>query len=261
MPSATRFMLIKDPKQIETLRTSGQILAATLDLVAKKAVPGASAFDLDQLAEQEIRKAGGVPAFKNYRSQPGDPPFPATLCVSVNDEVVHGIPTKDKILKDGDIVGLDLGVQYQGLFTDAARTVVVGKADAVSYKLIEAAETSLEKAIQIIAPGKFTGDIGAMIESTVKKYGFSVVRELVGHGVGLAVHEDPEIPCFGKPGTGTKLVEGMVIAVEPMVNAGDWKVIFSEDKWTIKTLDQSRSAHAEHTLLITQHGCEVLTQA
>lgn len=253
-------MITKDPNEISVLRAGGKILAEVLQMVAKQAIAGASAFDLDKLAEDEIRKAGGVPAFKNYRSQPGDPPFPASLCVSVNDEVVHGIPTEDKILKTGDIVGLDLGVQYQGLFTDAAVTVTVGQVDQASRKLIEAATVSLDKAIAAIAPGKTTGDVGAIIESTVKAYGFSVVRELVGHGVGKAVHEEPEIPCFGKAGTGTKFVEGMVIAVEPMVNAGGWKIVFAEDNWTIKTLDATRSAHMEHTLLVTKTGCEVLTR-
>jgi methionyl aminopeptidase len=180
--------------------------------------------------------------------------------VSINDEVVHGIPRKDKILREGDIVGLDLGMSYQGLFTDAALTVAVGKIDNESKKLIQAAEECLQTAIAEIAPGKSTGDVGFAIESTAKKYGFQVVRELVGHGVGLSVHEDPEVPCFGKPGTGVKLMEGHVIAVEPMVNAGDWKVFFSDDHWTIKTQDAKRSAHIEHTLLVTKHGCEVLTR-
>ena len=254
-------MITKDPKQIEILRTGAKILATVLNLVASKARVGVSAWELDQLAEIEIRKAGGVPAFKNYRAQTGDPPFPATLCVSVNDEVVHGIPTKDKVLRDGDLVGLDLGMQYQGLFTDMAITVGIGQIDETSQKLIQAAQESLTAAIKMIRPGVLTGDIGATIESVIKGYKFQVVRELVGHGVGGAVHEEPEVPCFGKPGTGMKLGEGQVIAVEPMVNAGGWKIIFAKDNWTIKTADASRSAHAEHTLIITKTGCEVLTLA
>lgn len=252
-------MIIQDPKEIEILRAGGKILARVLHMVVGYAVAGVSAFELDQLAETEIRKAGGHPAFKNYRPSSDDPPFPAALCVSINDEVVHGIPTKQKILKEGDIVGLDLGVEYQKLFTDAAITVGVGQVDKKSQKLIEATTQALNAAIAQIAPGKFTGDIGAAIEAAVKKYKFQVVRELVGHGVGQAVHEEPEIPCFGKPGTGTRLVEGQVIAVEPMVNAGVWKVSFSDDGWTIRTADGARSAHMEHTLLVTKTGCEILT--
>lgn len=252
-------MITRDPKQIEILRQGGKILSAVLKLVASRAKAGTSAFELDQLAENEIKKAGGVPSFKNYRAQAGDPPFPASLCVSVNDEVVHGIPRKEKILQDGDIVGLDLGLQYKGLYTDSAITVAVGKVDATRAELITAVSECLSNAISEIAPGKFTGDIGAATEKTAKKYGFQVVRELVGHGVGQEVHEEPEIPCFGKSGTGTKLVEGMVIAVEPMVNAGGWKIYISDDNWTIKTQDQSPSAHMEHTLLVTKSGSEILT--
>ena len=252
-------MITNDPKEIEILRQSGNILATVLHLVAKEARPGASAFDLDRLAEAEIIKRGGVPAFKNYAAQPGDPPFPATLCVSVNDEVVHGIPTKSKILKDGDIVGLDLGVQYKGLFTDAAITVPVGKVDPAKLKLITVAKESLAAGLAQVKPGNFTGDVGNAIEAVAKQNGFQVVRELVGHGVGKAVHEEPEIPCFGRTKTGTKLVKGMVLAIEPMVNEGGWKIYFADDNWTIKTEDGGWSAHAEHTILVTDSGFEILT--
>ncbi len=252
-------MITHDPQEIEKLRKSGQILAQTLKLVASRVKPGVSAFDLNELAEAEILKAGARPAFKNYKSSPEDKPFPAALCVSVNDEIVHGMPVKDKILQEGDIVGLDLGVDYEGFFTDAAITVPVGQADAKSLKLIQAATEALTKAIKVIRAGVRVGDVGAATEAAVKKYKFQVVRELVGHGVGRAVHEEPEIPCFGKPGSGTKLTEGLVIAVEPMVNAGDWRIDFDEDGWTIRTLDGSRSAHMEHTMLVTRDGCEILT--
>jgi len=252
-------MIIKNPEELEILRRGGRILATVLDLVAKKAVPGVSAEELDKLAEKEILTRGGFPSFKGYSSQAGDPAFPAALCVSVNDEVVHGIPTKDKILKEGDIVGLDLGVKYKGLFTDMATTVAVGKVGELQNKLIQASKECLAQAIKQARLGNFTGDIGFATESTAKKYGFEVVRELVGHGVGKAVHEEPEVPGFGKPGKGSKLVEGLVIAIEPMVNAGDWKIAFAEDNWTIKTADNSLSAHAEHTVLVTSKGCEILT--
>jgi methionyl aminopeptidase len=254
-------MITKDPKEIEILRQGGKILAAVLNLAASKAVPGVSAADLDELAEREIVKAGGKPSFKNYRSQAGDPPFPASLCVSVNNEVVHGIPYKNKILKQGDIVGLDLGVQYKGLYTDMAITTPVGTVADKHLKLITAAKESLAAGLAQVRAGNFTGDVGFAIESTVKKYKFSVVRELVGHGVGKAVHEEPEVPCFGRPKTGTKLLAGMVLAVEPMVNEGGWKVNFSPDGWTIVTEDGGWSAHAEHTILVTEAGYEILTQA
>ncbi len=252
-------MITSDPKEIEILRQSGKILHDVLELAAKKVKPGVSAYDLDILAEKEIRARGGIPSFKNYAAQKDDPPFPASLCVSVNDEVVHGIPTKEKILKEGDIVGLDLGVQYQGLFTDSAITVSVGKVSQADLKLIEATKEALAAGLAQVKPGNFTGDVGNAIETVAKQNAFQVVRELVGHGVGKAVHEDPEVPCFGRPGTGTKLKAGMVLAIEPMVNAGGWKIYFAEDKWTILTADGSRSAHFEHTIIVTDNGFEVLT--
>jgi methionyl aminopeptidase len=252
-------MIVQNDKQIETLRQGGKILAQVLDLVAKRVKPGVSAAELDVLAEKEIRARGGEPSFKNYAAQKGDPAFPASLCVSVNDEVVHGIPRKNKILKNGDIVGLDLGVKFKGLFTDAAITVPVGNVGDEHLKLIQAAKESLAAGLAEVRNGSFTGDVGHAIETTVKNFGFSVVRELVGHGVGQAVHEDPEIPCFGKPKTGKKFVTGMVVAIEPMVNAGAWKVYFSDDNWTIKTQDKSWSAHMEHTVLVTESGFETLT--
>ncbi|MBX4204707.1 MAG: type I methionyl aminopeptidase [Candidatus Doudnabacteria bacterium] len=253
-------MIIENPEQLDKLRKSGKILAETLALVSEKVAPGVSAQALDQIAEENIRKSGGIPAFKNYRSRKGDPSFPASLCVSINDEVVHGIPSRDKILSEGDIVGLDLGVNYQGLFTDAAITVPVGKIEKKLESLLETTQKALENALSAIKPGATTGDLGHAMETTAKLSGFQVVRELVGHGVGLSVHEDPEIPCFGKPGSGSKLQEGMVIAVEPMINEFGWEVVFADDKWTVLTMDAGRSAHFEQTLLVTKDGCEIITQ-
>ncbi len=252
-------MITKDPKEIELLRKSGKILSTVLGMVVKKAKPGVSAADLDELAEKEIIKMGGKPSFKNYRSQIGDPVFPNSLCVSRNNEVVHGVPSKDKILQDGDIVGLDLGVDYQGYFTDSAVTIPVGKVSKEHLKLIEAADESLEQALAQVKPGNTTGDIGHATEKAAQSYGFKVVRELVGHGVGKAVHEEPEVPGFGKKGTGTKLVEGMVLAIEPMVNENGWKINFAPDNWTIITEDGGWSAHKEHTILVTKDGFEILT--
>lgn len=234
-------------------------MAEVLDLVAKKVAVGVSTSELDKFAEGEIQKRGGRPSFKNYKSHAQGPAFPASLCVSVNNEVVHGIPYKEKILKEGDIVGLDLGVEYQGYYTDAAITVPVGKIDSVSKNLIRTTKLALDNALKVAVSGNFIGDIGDAIESTAKQAGFSVVRELVGHGVGKSVHEDPEIPCFGQPKTGQKLVSGMVLAIEPMINQGEWKVVFDQDGWTVKTSDGSRSAHFEHTILIMNQECEILT--
>ncbi|MBI4049712.1 MAG: type I methionyl aminopeptidase [Candidatus Doudnabacteria bacterium] len=251
-------MTTNDPKEVELLRKSGRILAEVLALVMDQTKAGISAAQLDILAETEIKKRGGKPSFKNYKAHPQGPKFPASLCVSVNDEVVHGIPYSKKVLKDGDIVGLDLGVEYQGFYTDAAVTVPVGNVDNHGLHLIDTTRTCLNAALKVKA-GQFTGDIGQAIESTAKLNGFSVVRELVGHGVGKSVHEDPEVPCFGQPRTGTKLVSGMVLAIEPMVNEGQWKVVFADDGWTVRTADGRRSAHFEHTAIVTEEGCEILT--
>ncbi len=251
-------MIIKNDNEIEILRAGGKILSDVLKLLVDKVKPGVSAADLDEIAEKEIRARGGEPSFKGYRSHIGDPEFPSSLCVSKNEEIVHGIPYVDKILNEGDIVGLDLGVKYQGLFTDAAITVPVGKVSDKHLKLIAAAQDCLNKALAEVKPGNFTGDVGFATETTAKKYGLEVVRELVGHGVGKAVHEEPEVPGFGKKGTGTRLVEGMVLAVEPMVNEGSWKIKFSDDNWTIETEDGGWSAHQEHTILVTKDGFEIL---
>ena len=233
-------------------------MALALNKAAAAARPGISALELDQIAETEIRNAGAIPSFKNYRPDKNSPPFPASLCVSINNEVVHGVPSRDKILREGDIVGLDLGVEYQGLFTDGAVTVSVGKVTERNHRLIQITKLSLIAALEEVKPGNFIGDISFAIQETAEKNGFSVVRELVGHGVGRAIHEDPEIPCFGRPKTGPKILQGMVLAIEPMVNLGNWKVEFN-GPWSVKTSDGLPSAHFEHTILVTDKGCEILT--
>ena len=254
-------MLTNDPKEISLLKDSGKILAEALMMAAEAARAGVSALELDQLVEREIKKSGGEPAFKNYKSRPNDKPFPATLCVSVDDEVVHGIPAKDKILKEGSIVGLDLGVIYKGFYTDAAITVPIGDVDEASINLISAAGDALMESLKQVKPGNRIGDISFVIESIAKSQGFAPVRDLVGHGVGLSVHEAPEIPCVGKPGTGPVIKKGMVLAIEPMLNAGGWQIVFDEDGWTVRTADGSRSAHMEHTIIVTEDGCEIITIA
>lgn len=252
-------MITNDPKEIEMLRQSGKILAEVLQLVSKKVKPGVSAAELDEVAEAEIKKRGAKASFKNYKSAFQKTPFPGSLCVSVNDEVVHGIPYEDKILQEGDIVGLDLGVVYKGFYTDAAVTVPVGKIDARLKLLVDTAKNCLANALKQVKENNYIGDIAHATEEIAKKQKLQVVRELVGHGVGRSVHEEPEIPGFGKPKTGLRLVSGMVLAIEPMVNEGHWKVVFDADGWTVKTADGGYSAHFEHTVLVTRSGCEILT--
>ncbi|MGE5297997.1 MAG: type I methionyl aminopeptidase [Acidobacteriaceae bacterium] len=252
-------MIVKDDSQIKTLKEGGAILARILNLLSEKAKPGISAFELDQIAADEAKKAGASCSFLNYKSNPSDTPYPGSLCVSINDEVVHGLPTKDKILTEGDIVGLDLGIKYKGLFTDGAVTVAIGNVEPKKLKLLESAREALYAALDVVKPGVTVGDIGHAIQTVAESKGFSPVRELVGHGVGAKVHEDPEIPCYGQPNRGPMLPLGMVIAIEPMINAKGWKVRIGADGWTIKTADGSPSSHFEHTAVVTADGCEILT--
>ncbi len=231
--------------------------------VKEKIAPGVSTKDLDAYAEKLIRDMGDIPAFLNYRPEGADRPFPATLCVSVNDEVVHGIPRKDRILKEGDICSIDLGVKHKGLFTDMALTAPVGKVDKKLRKLMEATEEALHAGIDAAQGGNTVGDIGYAITNYVRsrkeaKYG--IVEVLSGHGVGKKIHEDPFIPNFGKRGTGEKLVPGMIVALEPMLNLGTKNVTIDEDGYTIRTADGKKSAHFEHTILITEGEPEILTK-
>jgi methionyl aminopeptidase len=249
---------IKTEEEIRLLAEGGKILARVLRDVAVRAVPGVSTFELNELAEKKIHEYGAAASFKGYRGAKG--PYPAGLCTSINEVIVHGIPKKSDILKVGDIVGLDCGVIYKELFTDAAITVPVGKVNTLALKLMETACRALDAGILAAEAGNTIGDIGHAIQSTVEREGFSVVRELVGHGVGYGVHEDPAVPCFGRPGTGQRLREGMVLAIEPMVNAGDFRAAFDrKDGWTVRTADGSLSAHFEHTIAITREGAVVLT--
>ena len=256
-------IIIKTPEEIEILREGGRHLAAVLQGVEEKVAPGVSTKDLDICAEKLIREFGDTSAFLNYRPEGASSPFPATLCVSVNDEVVHGIPSRDRILKEGDIVSLDLGIKHRGLFTDMALTVPVGKVSEGSLKLLQVTERSLQVGIDAARAGNTVGDIGYVIEKFVhsqetnQRYG--IVEVLAGHGVGRAIHEDPYIPNFGKKGHGAKLVSGMVIAIEPMINNGTKNVTIDDDDWTFRTADRKPSAHFEHTILITEGEAEILT--
>jgi methionyl aminopeptidase len=251
-------VIIKSKEEIDILREGGRRLGAILAKVAQKVRPGVSTFELDQYAYELIREGGDEPAFLNYKPDGHHKAFPASLCTSVNNEVVHGIPRKDKILKEGDIICIDLGLKHKGLFTDHAVTVAVGAISKESQKLIDATREALAVGIEQAVAGNTVGDIGHAIEAFVnKRYG--IVRELSGHGVGKHIHEDPYVPNFGKKGKGAKLVPGMVIAIEPMLNVGRADIVSMSDGYTIKTADGARSAHFEHTVLITDGEPEILT--
>ncbi len=251
---------IKKPNEIESLRVGGRHLAQAILATSLHVVPGISTKELDIIFESEIRKMGDDPAFLGYRPEGVKNPFPASLCTSVNDVVVHGIPNENQILKEGDIVTLDGGLIHDGLYTDHAITVAVGKISNEAKKLLEITQNSLMAGIKAIKPKARTGDIGSAIEKYVKPYKYGIVRELAGHGVGYTVHEDPYIPNYGKTGTGELLVPGMVIAIEPMLTMGTRFVSFSRDGYTVTTKDHNLSAHFEHTVLITETGYEILTK-
>jgi len=253
--------MIKSSKEIEFMREGGRILAKVLKDIKKATKPGVSTKELDELAEELIRKFGGEPAFLNYqvKGEKGKP-FPATLCTSLNHEVVHSIPSKKNILEEGGIIGLDLGMLYKGFYTDTAQTVGIGKISSEAKKLIEVTRKALYTGINQVKPGNSIGDIGAAIQKYVEKEGFSVVKQLVGHGIGKDVHEEPKIPNFGEPHSGSFLKTGMILAIEPMVNVGEETVETADDNWTITTSDKSLSAHFEHTVAVTDKGYEVLTQ-
>lgn len=244
---------LKGPKELALMRRAGAIVAETLELLAAKAQPGVSTGELDSLAAENIRRRGAVPAFLGYRG------YPATLCASVNDEVVHGIPSPKRRLKAGDIIGLDLGCVVEGYYGDAAVTVPVGDASQEAARLIAVTREALERAVALLRPGNRLGDVGAAVQGHAEAAGFSVVREFVGHGIGRALHEDPPVPNYGKPGSGTRIRAGMVLAVEPMVNAGKAEVRVLEDQWTAVTADGRLSAHFEHTVAVTEDGPEILT--
>jgi len=251
--------ILKNIEDINKLREGGKILASVLYEAAKKSVPGAKTTELDKLAEKMIKEAGGRPSFKNYKTSDDKTPYPASLCVSINEEVVHGVPG-ERILKDGDIVSLDLGMEYKGFYTDSAVTVPVGNISGQAKKLIEATREALNLGIMAVKSGAFVGDIGYAIQSFAEKNGFNVVRKLVGHGLGRKVHESPEVPNFGVKGKGEILKEGEVIAIEPMITAGRHDIYLDKDWWTWKTRDGSLSAHFEHTIIVTKTGAEIITK-
>lgn len=248
---------IKTKREIGLIRESSKIVADVLKLVEAHVKPGVTTIELDRLAEDFIRSMGGVPAFKGY-SQSKSHLFPATLCTSIDDEVVHGIPT-NRVLRGGEILSVDVGVKKDGYFGDGAYTFAVGEVSEEKHRLLKATEESLYKGIEQAVAGKRVHDISYAVQEHVEAGGFSVVRDLVGHGIGVELHEEPAIPNFGKPGTGIKLQDGMTLAIEPMVNAGTWKVRMAPDGWTVLTQDGRPSAHFEHTVAIVNGKPEILT--
>lgn len=252
--------MIKTSEEIEIMRQGGAILSRVLGEVAARAIAGASTSELDELAERLMREAGGEPSFKGYKTRGAKTAFPSTLCTSINDEIVHAPATPSRTLKEGDIIGLDIGVRYKGYCTDMAVTVGVGKVSREAKKLMSVTRDSLVRGISVVKPGNFVSDIGKAVQAYVEHNGYSVVRDLVGHGVGKAVHEDPPVPnYFDKHLEPVELKPGLVIAIEPMVNAGDCEVRTLKDGWTIVTSDCALSAHFEVTLAVTEDGYEILT--
>src|SRR5262252_1324981 len=244
----------KSHAELDKMRRSGIILRQVLDTVKAMVAPGVSTMDLERVAEEKIRELGAKPAFKGYYD------YPCVLCTSVNNEIIHGIPSEKRVLKEGDILSIDCGVVLDGYYSDSALTVPVGGSLAPELKkLLEVTEASLKKAIAEVKLGKTVGDIGAAVQEHVEANGFSVVREFVGHGIGTKLHEEPQVPNFGTRGHGTRLREGMVLAIEPMVNSGKPGVRVLDDKWTAVTEDGSYSAHFEHCVAVTKNGPLVLT--
>lgn len=249
---------LKTEAELERMRRPARITAEILAALCEKARPGVTTADLDREAARMIAKLGARSAFKNYRV--GSAVYPAVLCASVNDEIVHGIPSETRELVEGDIIGLDFGVSVDGFFADSARTVAIGRVDEDSARLIAATEESMNLGIEQACEGGRLGDIGAAVQDRAEAAGFSVVRDFVGHGIGRALHEDPQVPNFGKRGRGRTISAGMVLAIEPMVNAGSASVRVDDDGWTARTADGRRSAHFEHTVAVTRRGPEILTR-
>ena len=245
---------IKSREEIALMREAGRIVCEILDELEQAVAPGVTTWDLDALAEKLIYQKGARPAFKGYHG------FPACLCASINHEVLHGIPSKRRSLQEGDLMKLDFGVVYRGFFGDSARTVPVGKVTAEALALLNTTREALHKGIQAMVPGNRVGDIGHAVQRHAEARGYSVVRDFTGHGIGRHLHEAPEVPNYGQPGSGMKLRPGMVLAVEPMVNQGTSDVAVLEDDWTAVTVDNKLSAHFEHTVLITEGGPEILTR-
>jgi methionyl aminopeptidase len=235
------------------MREAGRLVGEVLTELAARVAPGVTTADLDELAEKRLRRAGATPAFKGYHG------YPATICASINEEVIHGIPSGRRMLNEGDVISIDVGASLDGYFGDSAITLAVGQVSEAAATLLRVTDESLYKAIEAVKPGGRISDIGHAVQRHVEAYGFSVVREFVGHGIGQKMHEEPQVPNYGEPGRGPRLTEGMVLAIEPMVNAGKPAVKVLADGWTAVTRDGSLSAHFEHTVAVTADGPWILT--
>jgi len=259
MGMAVGAIIIKTSEEVELIRESSLLVGKTLGEVSRWIKPGVSTLELDRVAEEFIRDHGGIPAFKDYPSGSDAPAFPATLCLSLNEEVVHGIPSEEKVLREGDIISVDCGVLKNGFFGDCAYTFAVGEVASKKQRLLKITEESLYKGLEKVVVGARLGDISQAIQYHVECNGFSIVQEMVGHGIGRNLHEPPEIPNYGRKNTGPILEEGMVFAIEPMVNMGKRRIVLMKDGWTIKTADGMPSAHFEHTIVVRKNQCEVLS--
>jgi methionyl aminopeptidase len=246
-------IICRTAAELEKMRAAGRLVGQVLTELSAKVAPGVTTADLDEIAEGLIVDAGAIPAFKGYHG------YPATICASVNEEVIHGIPSGKRVLEAGDVISIDVGASLAGYFGDSAVTLPVGPVSEEAARLLRVTDESLYKAIETVKPGGRISDIGHAVQKHVEAHGFSVVREFVGHGIGQAMHEDPQIPNYGDPGRGPRLAEGMVLAIEPMVNAGKPAVKVLSDGWTAVTRDRSLSAHFEHTVAVTADGPWILT--
>jgi methionyl aminopeptidase len=247
---------LKSQREIEIMASGGRILADTVRLMESSVRPGMTTLELDKIAEDFIRShPGAVPSFKGLYD------FPANICTSINNEIVHGIPSKKRVLLEGDLVSIDVGVKYEGYHTDSATTVAVGEVSHQSDRLLDVTRKALDAGVSAARAGNHLGDIGAAVQRIVEAAGFSVVRDLVGHGIGSGFHEEPQVPNYGKPNRGLRLTPGLTIAIEPMVNVGKPGIRTMPDRWTVVTVDGSRSAHFEHTVAITENGPRILTAA
>jgi methionyl aminopeptidase len=246
-------IICRSAAELERMRDAGRLVGEVLTELTARVKPGVTTAELDELAEARIRRAGATPAFKGYHG------YPATICASINEEVIHGIPSGRRVLNEGDVISIDVGASLDGYFGDSAVTLAVGKVSESAATLLRVTEESLFKAIERVRPGGRISDIGHAVQAHVEAYGFSVVREFVGHGIGQRMHEEPQVPNYGEPGRGPRLAEGMVLAIEPMVNAGKPAVKVLGDGWTAVTRDRSLSAHFEHTVAVTANGPWILT--
>jgi methionyl aminopeptidase len=246
-------IVCRSAAELERMRAAGRLVGEVLTALTARVAPGVSTGELDAIAEQMIANAGGTPAFKGYHG------YPATICSSINEEVIHGIPSRRRRLEEGDVVSLDVGVSLDGYYGDSAVTVPVGRVSEEAARLLRVTEEALHKAIDAVRPGGRVSDIGHAVQQHVEAHGFSVVREFVGHGIGQRMHEEPQVPNYGDAGRGPRLAEGMVLAIEPMVNAGKPAVKVLSDGWTAVTRDRSLSAHFEHTVAVTAGGAWILT--